>query len=106
MASSSSEPPPDSFINQEDGKKYWQGVSADVDGMLGGVPSMPGFSQMSSIELRGSRAFLAKLGIGSKAGRQKVSQVLEGGAGFVLPFSFISLWGEKFLPLPYMRNSA
>ncbi|KXJ89536.1 alpha-N-methyltransferase NTM1 [Microdochium bolleyi] len=60
---------------------YWENVNADVDGMLGGIPSMTGFSHVSKVDLQGSRAFLAKLGIGKKNGRRTVENALEGGAG-------------------------
>ncbi|KAI8718068.1 hypothetical protein NCS52_00884700 [Fusarium sp. LHS14.1] len=66
---------PDSLISMEDGKKYWEGIEADVNGMLGGIPSV------TRIDLQGSRTFLARLGIGSKTGRKMVSRALEGGAG-------------------------
>ncbi|KAL7803414.1 alpha-N-methyltransferase NTM1 [Trichoderma aethiopicum] len=82
MADDSSEiDPPDSFISKEDGLSYWQGVNADIDGMLGGIPSIKGFSGILRSDLQGSRTFLAKLGIGAKQGRQKLSSALEGGAG-------------------------
>lgn len=74
---------PDSFISKEDGLNYWEGVSADIDGMLGGIPSVKGFSGILRSDLQGSRTFLAKLGIGAKLGRQKLATVLEGGAGLV-----------------------
>ncbi|EGX91113.1 hypothetical protein CCM_05270 [Cordyceps militaris CM01] len=67
---------PDSLINKHDGLQYWQNATADVDGMLGGVPAL--FRPISRIDLQGSRTFLARLGIGSRA---KVSRCMEGGAG-------------------------
>ncbi|KAL6825720.1 alpha-N-methyltransferase NTM1 [Trichoderma sp. SZMC 28015] len=73
--------PADSFISKEDGLKYWEGVSADVNGMLGGIPAVQGFHGILRTDLQGSRTFLAKLGIGSKNGRHKVINALEGGAG-------------------------
>lgn len=66
------------------GKRYWEGVEADVNAMLGGVPMVGGFSYVSKVDLQGSRSFLAKLGIGSKNGRRRVAAALEGGAGFVI----------------------
>ncbi|KAM6515494.1 hypothetical protein FSOLCH5_009719 [Fusarium solani] len=66
---------PDSLISMEDGKKYWEGIEADVNGMLGGIPSV------TRIDLQGSRTFLARLGISIKTGRKMVSRALEGGAG-------------------------
>jgi protein N-terminal methyltransferase len=74
----------DSLINKDDTRQYWNGVDADVNGMLGGVPSLHGFSSISKIDLQGSRNFLAKLGIGVKNGQRRVSSALEAGAGFVL----------------------
>ncbi|UKZ83201.1 hypothetical protein TrVFT333_011006 [Trichoderma virens FT-333] len=73
--------PADSFISKEDGIKYWEGISADVNGMLGGIPAVQGFYGILRMDLQGSRTFLAKLGIGSKNGRHKVINALEGGAG-------------------------
>lgn len=58
MDPTSSSPPPDSLIRPSEGRQYWEGVSADVTGMLGGYP------HLSKIDLQTSRAFLAKLGIG------------------------------------------
>ncbi|ORY61623.1 alpha-N-methyltransferase NTM1 [Pseudomassariella vexata] len=72
---------PDALIRTEDGRNYWEGVGADVNGMLGGVTSVAGFSNISKVDLQGSRSFLAKLGIGSKNGRRIVANALEGGAG-------------------------
>lgn len=62
-------------------KEYWEGINADIDGMLGGIPSTDGFSYVSKVDLQGSRSFLAKLGIGQKNGRRRVANALEGGAG-------------------------
>lgn len=62
-------------------KTYWEGVNADIEGMLGGIPSMSGFSHVSKVDLQGSRSFLAKLGIGKKNDRRTVANALEGGAG-------------------------
>ena len=69
-------PPPDAFISGEEGRKYWEGVEADVGGMLGGFP------HVSSVDLNGSRAFLARFGFGTgKKGLRKARRILEGGAG-------------------------
>ncbi|OIW22592.1 hypothetical protein CONLIGDRAFT_638203 [Coniochaeta ligniaria NRRL 30616] len=68
-------------VNSAVGKKYWESIEADVNGMLGGVPMVGGFSYVSKVDLQGSRSFLAKLGIGSKNGRRRVAAALEGGAG-------------------------
>ncbi|KAK7918165.1 hypothetical protein PG985_010039 [Apiospora marii] len=67
--------PPDSLIRTENGLQYWSGIDADVNGMLGGFPSI------SAVDLRGSRAFLVKLGIGKTKGLHQVERALEGGAG-------------------------
>lgn len=79
--------PVDSRISREEGLRYWEGISADVSGMLGGFP------RVSKVDLQGSCAFLAKLGIGSAAaagrtraggsggGLREVDRALEGGAG-------------------------
>ncbi|KAH7308711.1 alpha-N-methyltransferase NTM1 [Stachybotrys elegans] len=72
---------PDRSINPQTGRQYWQSVTADDNGMLGGIPSCKGFSSISKIDLQGSRTFLARLGIGAKAGRQPVANALDGGAG-------------------------
>lgn len=66
---------PDSLINTDDGRRYWEAVNADLDGMLGGFP------YVSKIDLQGSKNFLAKLGIGSKQGLRTVESALDGGAG-------------------------
>ncbi|KAJ9131651.1 Alpha N-terminal protein methyltransferase 1 [Pleurostoma richardsiae] len=68
-------PAPDALINTSDGLQYWESISADVNGMLGGFP------HISTIDLRGSQNFLAKLGIGIKEGLRVVGSALEGGAG-------------------------
>ncbi|KAI0435741.1 alpha-N-methyltransferase NTM1 [Xylaria telfairii] len=72
---------PDAAINQHAALQYWQTVDASNDGMLGGIPSLAGFSNFSNVDLKGSRSFLAKLGIGTKNGRHSVTSILEGGAG-------------------------
>ena len=68
---------PDSRINSQDGRKYWQGVGADVNGMLGGFP------YVSKADLQGSKNFLAKLGLGNRNGLKRIERALEGGAGYV-----------------------
>jgi len=73
----------DALINKDDGRNYWNNVNADIDAMLGGIPSHEGFTCVSRVDLQGSRSFLAKLGIGRKNGRRKVVSALEGGAGLV-----------------------
>jgi protein N-terminal methyltransferase len=72
---------PDRSIDPQAGRQYWQSVTADDNGMLGGIPSCKGFSSISKIDLQGSRTFLARLGIGAKSGRQPVVNALDGGAG-------------------------
>ncbi|XXH04660.1 hypothetical protein Hte_011079 [Hypoxylon texense] len=67
--------PPDSKISADDGRRYWSAVDADVSGMLGGFPAV------SRIDLRGSRSFLAKLGLGRTKAVKAVNRALEGGAG-------------------------
>ncbi|OTB08584.1 hypothetical protein M426DRAFT_316597 [Hypoxylon sp. CI-4A] len=66
---------PDSLISADDGRRYWAGIDADVNGMLGGYPNV------SRTDLRGSRSFLAKLGLGRAKGSKAVNRALEGGAG-------------------------
>lgn len=45
----------DSSINHDDAIRYWNSVSSDINGMLGGYP------QTSRIDLQGSSNFLTKL---------------------------------------------
>ncbi|KAI1808439.1 alpha-N-methyltransferase NTM1 [Daldinia bambusicola] len=66
---------PDSLINADDSRKYWSGIDPDVNGMLGGYPAV------SRVDLRGSRSFLAKVGLGRTKGVKAVKRALEGGAG-------------------------
>lgn len=47
--------PPDSLIDHSAAIEYWNSISPDVNGMLGGFP------QISRIDLRGSANFLAKV---------------------------------------------
>ncbi|KAK8058213.1 hypothetical protein PG994_008661 [Apiospora phragmitis] len=68
-------------VEKSAGRLYSESTDADVNGMLGGVPSVAGFANVSKIDLQGSRGFLAKLGIGSTNGRRTLNAVLEGGAG-------------------------
>lgn len=81
MADPDGSAPPDSLINQENGRKYWEGIDADANGMLGGIPSIEKFSNISKIDLQSSRNFLAKLGIGRRNGLRVVDRAVEGGAG-------------------------
>ncbi|KAK3951749.1 alpha-N-methyltransferase NTM1 [Pseudoneurospora amorphoporcata] len=73
----------DASISKEHGLAYWESISADENGMLGGIPSVAGFANTSKIDLQGSRNFLAKFGIGSKSkpGLKHCQRILEGGAG-------------------------
>ncbi|RSL61702.1 hypothetical protein CEP54_006045 [Fusarium duplospermum] len=79
MSEPNNSQPPDSLIQTDKGKQYWEGIDASVDGMLGGVLTV--MPPVSRIDLQGSRTFLARLGIGIKSGRSKVPRALEGGAG-------------------------
>ncbi|KAK2052810.1 hypothetical protein LY76DRAFT_582866 [Colletotrichum caudatum] len=81
MPASNSPFPPDSYIIRDESLRYWEGITADVSGMLGGVPVVGGFSSVNKIDLQGSRSFLAKLGIGLRNGRSRVKLALEGGTG-------------------------
>ena len=56
-ASGNSDVCPDTLINHADAISYWQGIDADVNGMLGGFP------YISRVDLQGSRNFLAKCGL-------------------------------------------
>lgn len=47
--------PPDALIDTSEAINYWQGIDADVNGMLGGYP------YVSRVDLQGSRNFVAKL---------------------------------------------
>jgi len=64
----------DAQINHQDSRDYWQGIDADVNGMLGGFP------YISKVDLQGSKNFLAKLGIGGKS-EMKVDRAVDCGAG-------------------------
>ncbi|EMT70529.1 Ankyrin repeat domain-containing protein 50 [Fusarium odoratissimum] len=77
--SNSANSQPDSLIQAEKCKEYWETVASDSNGMLGGVLAV--MPSVSRIDLQGSRTFLARLGIGIKSGRQRIPRVLEGGAG-------------------------
>lgn len=67
--------PADAHINHASAIDYWSSVSADVNGMLGGYPTI------SKVDLQGSRNFLGKLGIGRRKGLRRVQRCCEGGAG-------------------------
>lgn len=70
---------PDASINVDQSLEYWNSVSSDVNGMLGGYP------QTSRIDLQGSSVFLAKLRRGkSQASKQPLpplERVADCGAG-------------------------
>ena len=68
---------PDSLISADDGRRYWSGIDADVNGMLGGYPNV------SRVDLRTSASFLAKLGLGRTKGQKNIKRAVEGGAGYV-----------------------
>lgn len=55
MSSSSEEGPPDSHISSSVSLAYWNTITPDVSGMLGGYP------QVSRIDLQGSKNFLSKI---------------------------------------------
>ncbi|RYP43594.1 hypothetical protein DL770_011589 [Monosporascus sp. CRB-9-2] len=60
---------PDSLINIDDGRRFWQGQDASDNAMLGASAAFPSLPQ---VDLDGSRNFLAKLGIGSDEGLRMV----------------------------------
>jgi protein N-terminal methyltransferase len=67
----------DARIDADTSRRYWQGIDASDNGMLGG------YGRVSRVDLRGSRSFLAKLGFGRTKGVKAIGRVLEGGAGYV-----------------------
>ncbi|CEJ87478.1 hypothetical protein VHEMI04428 [[Torrubiella] hemipterigena] len=67
--------------NSRMGLKYWESVTSDINGMLGGIPTVPGFGSVSRIDLQGSRTFLARLGVGIKNERKPVAKAVDVGAG-------------------------
>ncbi|RSL73615.1 hypothetical protein CEP53_000711 [Fusarium sp. AF-6] len=68
--------PPDSLIQTGKGKQYWEGIEANIDGMLGGVLTV--MPPVSRIDLQGSRTFLARLGIGIKSGEVRIGRITKG----------------------------
>jgi protein N-terminal methyltransferase len=69
---------PDAQIDHTASIAYWAGISADVDGMLGGYP------HVSRVDIQGSRAFMAKLGVvaGEAAGEERpLVRTVDCGAG-------------------------
>jgi protein N-terminal methyltransferase len=83
MDTDSDPPPPtsapDSAINQDHALEYWNSISSDINGMLGGYP------QTSRIDLQGSSNFLTKLRRGktaaTKQSLQPLDRVADCGAG-------------------------
>lgn len=63
--------------------KYWEGVNADVDGMLGGIPQIPEYAHIDKVDIQSSKNLLAKLGFGARKGLRLAQNALEGGAGYV-----------------------
>ncbi|KAM7193138.1 Alpha-N-methyltransferase NTM1 [Rhypophila sp. PSN 637] len=61
--------------------KYWEGVNADVDGMLGGIPQVPEYAHIDKVDIQSSKNLLAKLGFGGRKGLRLAENALEGGAG-------------------------
>ena len=80
---------PEPSIGGRRSLEYWGNTTADITGMLGGVPDISGFSSINRIDLQGSRTVLARFGIGIKGGRQRVKRVLEGGAGWVFKIGIV-----------------
>ncbi len=64
----------DARIDHQAARDYWQGIDANVNGMLGR------FSVISKTDIQGSKNFLAKLGIGAKS-KRKVERAVDCGAG-------------------------
>ena len=64
----------DAQINDQDARNYWQGIDADVNGMLGGFP------YISKVDLQGSKNFLVKLGVGGNE-KGKIDRAVDCGAG-------------------------
>lgn len=76
--------------------KYWEGVNADVDGMLGGIPQVPEYAHIDKVDIQSSKNFLAKLGFGARKGLRLAERALEGGAGYAnQPSSFRSKLGHQ-----------
>ena len=69
---------PDAQIKHEDSIKYWDSVTPDVNGMLGGYP------QISRIDLQGSKNFvnkLRRLAVPRESSEKKFKLVADCGAG-------------------------
>ena len=83
---------PDAQIRHEDSIKYWDSVTPDVNGMLGGYP------QISRIDLQGSKNFMNKLRRiaaprGAPQGKLKLAVDCGAGIGRVTE-GFLSLVAE------------
>lgn len=78
----------DAQINHQDARNYWEGIDADVNGMLGG------YSSISRVDLQGSKNFLVKLGIGGK-NKRKVERAVDCGAGYVILTSILSTLASR-----------
>lgn len=62
----------DAKIKHADSIKYWEEISSDVNGMLGGYP------HVSRVDIQGSRAFLVKCGISASKPGVRVKRTLGG----------------------------
>ncbi|RKF82484.1 Alpha N-terminal protein methyltransferase 1 [Golovinomyces cichoracearum] len=63
----------DSKICQKNSREYWQGINADIEGMLGG------FARISDIDLRGSKRFLDSMNVGEN--HNMLTRAVDCGAG-------------------------
>lgn len=62
----------DAQIKHADSIKYWEEISSDVNGMLGGYP------HVSRVDIQGSRAFLVKCGISASKPVVRAKRTLGG----------------------------
>lgn len=69
---SSDDTPADAQIKHADSIKYWEEISSDVNGMLGGYP------HVSRVDIQGSRAFLVKCGISASKPMVRAKRTLGG----------------------------
>ncbi|RKF81600.1 Alpha N-terminal protein methyltransferase 1 [Golovinomyces cichoracearum] len=63
----------DSKICQKNSREYWQGINADIEGMLGG------FAHISDIDLKGSKRFLDSMNVGEN--HNMLTRAVDCGAG-------------------------
>lgn len=63
----------DSKICQKNSREYWQGINADMEGMLGG------FAHISDIDLKGSKRFLDSMNVGEN--HNMLTRAVDCGAG-------------------------